>query len=214
MTSKQQGRTISRSVKRADSKLTKAAGKYRGSPAIKLLGKFGELGDQPELRTLSALVVIAGLLARQPRVLRAGVRMLIAHETATALKDLVKTNIDRTRPRSTSNGDAAAIKPGKRTSKEITSFPSGHSAGAMAVARAFSREFPEYAPPALLAAGTIAAVQVPRRAHYGSDVAAGLAVGFAAEALANAAGSAALAMFRDGEGPPQDSLPEGVVAAS
>ena len=74
------------------------------------------------------------------------------------------------------------MKPGRKRSKEETSFPSGHSAGAIAVARAFAREYPEYRAPALGAAGLIALAQIPRCAHYPSDVGAGLAVGVAAEA--------------------------------
>jgi membrane-associated phospholipid phosphatase len=41
------------------------------------------------------------------------------------------------------------------------------------------------------AAGLIAVSQVPRCAHYPTDVAAGLAVGLAAEAVTNAAWNAA-----------------------
>ncbi len=57
----------------------------------------------------------------------------------------------------------------------------------MAVARAFSREYPEHSTPAIAAAGLVAAAQVPRCAHYISDVGAGLALGIATEAASNAA---------------------------
>src|SRR4051812_12181341 len=73
---------------------------YTGSPAINALGLFSKLGDQPELRVIAGSLLVAGIFARSDRLVRAGARMIIAHETATAAKDLVKTNIDRTRPRS------------------------------------------------------------------------------------------------------------------
>ena len=40
-------------------------------------------------------------------------------------------------------------------------------------------------------AGVVAASQVPRRAHYPTDVVAGVAIGLAAEALTNVVWSAA-----------------------
>ena len=49
-------------------------------------------------------------------------------------------------------------------------------------ARAFAREYPEHAAPAVSAAGLIALAQIPRCAHYPTDVAAGMAIGWVAEA--------------------------------
>ena len=72
-------------------------------------------------------------------------------------------------------------KKGKHTSKELTSFPSGHSAGSIAVARAFAREFPEYGAAAVGAATLVALLQIPRCAHYPTDGAAGLAIGLLSE---------------------------------
>ena len=151
----------------------------------KLAETVGKLGDQPELRTISAVVVAAGLLTADRRLARAGVRMLLAHEFATLAKDVIKRRIDRTRPRSASTHAQRKVKPGRNTAKEETSFPSGHSAGALAVARAFGREYPGLQAPALAAAGLVAAAQIPRLAHYPSDVAAGALLGLASEAAAN-----------------------------
>jgi len=151
------------------------------SKAVETIGK---LGDQPELRTISAVVAAAGLLIANRRLVRAGVRMLLAHEIATLAKDLIKRRIDRNRPRSATTHSERKVKPGRNTAKEDTSFPSGHSAGAVAVARAFSREYPGLRAPALAAAGVVAAAQVPRLAHYPSDVAAGALLGVASELAA------------------------------
>ena len=115
--------------------------------------------------------------------------MLAAHTLATFAKDFVKRRIDRTRPRSKGGkGKDHQCRPGTAAhAKEETSFPSGHSAGAAAVARAFARDYPEHAAPAYAAGGAIALAQIPRCAHYPSDVGAGLAIGVAAEALIEAA---------------------------
>lgn len=185
-------------VLQADGELAEAAADHRDNPAFQVLGWASDIGDQPQMRILSGLVIGGGLIARSPRLVRAGVRMLIAHETATFAKNLVKNRIDRVRPRSASSKDERKAKPGTSTQKEETSFPSGHSAGSMAVARAFVREFPEHRAPALGAAAAVAAAQIPRCAHYGSDVAAGMMLGAAAEAIANHAWEAAEDAIADG----------------
>ncbi|HEX8642547.1 MAG TPA: phosphatase PAP2 family protein [Allosphingosinicella sp.] len=156
-----------------------------------LLDRLADLGDQPQLRALCAATIAAGLVARRAgggsRLALAGLRMLIAHEAATLAKNFVKRRIDRTRPRSSAKaGKDPVPSPGRRRHKEETSFPSGHSAGAAAVTRAFAREFPEYAGPAAGAAAALALVQIPRCAHYPTDVAAGIAIGLAAEAALGA----------------------------
>lgn len=161
--------------------------RYAGTPPVRALDLFSKLGDQPEIRLIAASLMVAGTFARSARLVRAGARMIIAHEAATLAKNLMKTEIDRKRPRSATHLDEKIPKKGKRTAKEDTSFPSGHSAGGLAAARAFSREFPEYGAAAIGAASLVAASQVPRCAHYPTDVAAGVAIGLAAEALTNAA---------------------------
>jgi membrane-associated phospholipid phosphatase len=164
---------------------------YTDSAPVRALDIFTKLGDQPELRLIAGGLMVAGIFKGSVRLMRAGARMIIAHEAATLAKDLLKTKIDRTRPRSAKGRNEKRPKRGNRTSKEETSFPSGHSAGAVAAARAFSREFPEYRAAAMGAAGLIAASQIPRRAHYPTDVAAGVAIGLAIEAMTSVAWSAA-----------------------
>ena len=158
---------------------------------MRALDLFSKLGDQPELRLIACSLLIAGTFAGNDRLVRAGARMLIAHEAATVIKDVVKTNVDRTRPRSADTNASKKPKKGAHTAKEKTSFPSGHSAGAIAAARAFSREFPEYGPAALCGAALIAASQVPRCAHYPTDVAAGVLIGLVVERATSAAWDAA-----------------------
>ena len=164
---------------------------HRKTMAVKALDRFGKLGDQPEIRTLSAAMIIGGMLFGKARMARAGLRMLIAHEAATFAKDAIKVEIDRTRPRSAKTRAEKKIRKGNKRAKELTSFPSGHSAGAMAAARAFGRDYPEYRVAALAAGAAVAASQIPRCAHYPTDVGAGAAVGLASEAAANAVWRAA-----------------------
>ncbi len=151
------------------------------------LDPISSLADQPQMRTLCAALIAAGLAGGRssgygPKLARAGVRMLIAHELATFAKDRVKQRIERRRPRSRRNGNDHHPRRGRRTDKELTSFPSGHAAGASATARALAREMPALTPAATLVGGLLALLQLPRSAHYPTDTAAGLAIGLAAEA--------------------------------
>jgi membrane-associated phospholipid phosphatase len=177
-------RKLARKLTAAEARAAEAVAP-RGATQAKVVEVVGKLGDQPELRTLSGAVIAAGLLTANRRLIRAGVRMLLAHEIATLAKDLIKDRVDRTRPHSAKSHSDRAVKLGRQTTKTETSFPSGHSAGATAVARAFGRDYPELEAPALAAAAVVAAMQVPRLNHYPSDVAAGVLLGVASEAAAN-----------------------------
>jgi membrane-associated phospholipid phosphatase len=177
-------RTIGRKLAAAEARAAKAVAPRRKKPA-RLVEAVGQLGDQPELRTVSGLVLAAGLLSANHRLIRAGVRMLLAHEIATLAKDLIKEQIDRTRPHTATTHSERSVKRGRHTAKTETSFPSGHSAGAVAVARAFAREYPRLQAPALAAAAVVAGMQVPRLNHYPTDVAAGMLLGAASETVAN-----------------------------
>lgn len=164
---------------------------YTDSAPMRVLDVLSKLGDQPELRIIACGLMIAGTFTGRARLVRAGARMIIAHEAATLAKSRVKTEIDRTRPRSARGRNEKKPRMGNRSAKEETSFPSGHSAGAIATARAFSREFPEYGIAVMGGAGLIAASQIARTAHYPTDVAVGAAIGLAAEAVTSRAWSAA-----------------------
>jgi membrane-associated phospholipid phosphatase len=182
-------RTIEEHLIEIDDRARSLFEPYTDTVAMRALDLFSKLGDQPELRLIAGGLLVIGTIASNDRLVRAGARMLVAHEAATIVKDVVKNNIDRTRPRSA--GSAKRPKKGGHTAKEKTSFPSGHSAGAIAAARAFSREFPEHGTAAIGGAALIAASQVPRCAHYPTDVAAGLLVGLVIEEVTNAAWNAA-----------------------
>ncbi len=171
-------------VLEADAGTAQAVAPFRETLPIKTLTWFSKLGDQPPLRVLCGLMIAGGLAKGERRLVRAGAKALLAHSLATGAKNFVKHRIDRTRPNEVLSGVGShRLKPGRNTEKAETSFPSGHSAGAIAVAQAFAREYPEYRAPALAAAGIIAAAQIPRCSHYPTDVGGGLTIGWASEAL-------------------------------
>lgn len=145
--------------------------------SVRVLGVISEVGDQPQLRLLCGGLILSGLVRRDLRMIGAGTRMLAAHELATALKSAIKQRVNRKRPRSAAGKDQEKPRPGHDRGKEESSFPSGHSAGATAVGGAFSAVYPEYRIPALAASSAIALAQIPRRAHYPTDVGVGLAIG-------------------------------------
>ncbi len=170
-------------VLEVDGQTRAAVSPHRDAKPVKTLSWFSEIGDQPQMRLVAVGMLCAGLLRRDVRMARAGTRMLLAHELATAAKNFVKKRVDRARPRSAKQKNQQKARPGRSTAKEMTSFPSGHSAGAASVARAFAREYPERGGPALAAASLVALAQIPRCAHYPTDVGAGIAIGAAAEKL-------------------------------
>lgn len=174
-------------LEKLDLTVADAAAEVKDAPLVRLLGTLSEVGDQPQMRTLCAGVIAAGWWRGDGRLAAAGVRMLAAHTLATAAKSFVKARVDRTRPWLLA--DEGRYETGTRGIRQSahSSFPSGHTAGAVAVARAFARAYPHRALAANAAAGAIALVQIPRCAHYPSDVGAGALIGLAAEWLVSRA---------------------------
>jgi membrane-associated phospholipid phosphatase len=125
----------------------------------------------------------------------AGARMLLSHELATVAKRAVKNRVDRWRPHSVKRGKAIKPRPGSSEAKALNSFPSGHSAGAMAVAGAFAAHYPEHRAPALAAGAAVSLAQVPTLSHYPSDVAAGAAIGVATDTVVGVAWRAATRLW-------------------
>lgn len=170
-------------IEQADVAVTKAVAPLRDSALVRALGLVSELADQPPLISICAATLAWGLVTRNPRLARCGSRMLAAELLATALKTVVKDSVDRTRPKVLVEEGRYAFEPGDSHGHPITSFPSGHTAGAVTVARALARDYPDAAPAAYAAAVAVAAVQVPRCTHYPTDIVAGAMIGLVAEAV-------------------------------
>jgi len=169
---------------------------HRRDRAVKVLDRLGDAGDQPPLRWLSGAVLALGLIRGDTRMMRAGAKMLLAHELATAAKTRIKHRIDRSRPRSANGMNGHLPKPGHDNSKEETSFPSGHAAGSMAVALALATEYPQHRAAGIAASAAIGLSRIPTCAHYPSDVAAGWVVGALSNAAIGLAWRGMLMVFR------------------
>ena len=171
-------------VEAADIEIARAVAPVDEHPAGHLIGKLGALGDQPPLRVLTGGLIVAGWLRSDRRMAAAGVRMLAAHTLATFVKTRIKKRIDRSRPAQLVEQSHYEAHPGDHDEHALSSFPSGHTAGLVAVAGVAGRRYPEYRIAAWGTAGLLSVLQIPRRAHYLSDVLAGAAIGAAAAALA------------------------------
>ncbi|SEM78188.1 undecaprenyl-diphosphatase [Sphingomonas gellani] len=170
-------------IAKLDRDATHRAAQFRDTRTAKVAGVLAELGDQPQMIATAALTIGAGLVTRRGQLIRGGSRMLAAHLVATGIKMVVKRQVDRTRPEKALEDGGHKFAAGHSRDHDMNSFPSGHTAGAVAVARAAAHEIDGVGIPATVAAGAIAAVQPPTGSHYLSDVLAGAAIGWFAEAL-------------------------------
>lgn len=170
-------------VEHVDLKVAEVAAGWREHPLVKAMGPASEAFDQEPLLVFCLGTMGTGLLLKKPNVVRLGARMLGAHLLAWGLKAAVKKSIDRTRPFVLADEGRYASGGGEHDEKKYNSFPSGHTAGATAVMRAWARERPAEAPVAYAVATFAGLIQIPRCAHYPTDVTAGALVGLVSEAL-------------------------------
>ena len=155
-------------------------------PAGKALARFAELGDQPPLALLSLGVAAVGTLRKDEKLARTGLRMLAALALTTMAKRLGKGSIDRTRPDEALENGRYCLEEGDSHDSQLRSMPSGHSAGATAVALAAARDYPNLAAAAAGLGGSILLAQLPTKNHFLSDVVAGAAIGALAAVIADA----------------------------
>lgn len=172
-------------VERADIALGEKLASKRKHPAVKAAAKLGEITDQEPLYALSGVVLAVGLITRNPKLAGAGVRLLAAVAAADLAKSAVKNLVTRTRPHVLMDEDRYEADSGGGDEKLEQSFPSGHAAGAAAVARSISRGYPGVGPWAALAAAAGSATRLAKGAHWPLDVAAGVVIGLAAEAVSD-----------------------------
>lgn len=212
---------VERKVRRADAaehKVARKVARGRDHALLKTAGQAAEIGDQPPLVALNLATIAAGALLGRPRIVRTGIRMLAAHGLATGIKAAIKFRLDRTRPHSRLEGKADRLGKGQHDTHDYNSFPSGHTAGAVAVAAAIVHEHRGMAGGAYGTAAAIAGVQVPRGAHYFSDVVAGALIGWAAAKTTNAALDPLFerieALFAKAETPPERGRANQVASAA
>lgn len=167
----------------ADIAVAEELGRHRHNPFIRALGAMSEVADQAPSYAVCGTVLAVGLVIRKPKLAEAGARMLASVLVAAALKSVVKASISRTRPHKLLDEGHYDVEAGNSEDHDKHSFPSGHTAGAVAAARGWTRAYPDLRWPAYGVAAAIAVVQVPRAKHYPADVAAGFVVGLAADAV-------------------------------
>ena len=176
----------SRGLVRADLSLAAAATKAGRRPALKPVAQLAEIANRPPLLAVAVAIAGAGLLRRDRKMRRAGLRMLLAVGLATSAAKMGKKAISRSRPTQLVDEQRHAMYPGGPDAHEWNSFPSAHAAGGFAAARALGRDYPLFAPQAITTALAAGALKVLKGDHFPSDIIAGLAIGAAAEAIAEA----------------------------
>lgn len=164
----------------ADVEAAQTAAKHRHHPLVRTLGAMSEIADQTPLAVVCGAVIAGGLAARRDDLVRTGMRMMAAHVLANLVKRRIKNRVRRSRPTEVVEKDRYVFEAGESRNGNDTSFPSGHTAGAVAVARIVAGDLPHLALPATSIAVLIGAVQIPRAKHYPLDVAAGAVLGLAA----------------------------------
>ena len=171
----------------ADVDLAVDAGQLRHTTFMAVAGPLSEIADQPPAFTLATAAMIGGIVTGRPRLARTGARVLASLAVATWIKATIKSKVVRTRPYKLL--DEGHYETGLDGPDEgpYNSFPSGHTANAVAAARAIGRAAPGARAPLYLGAAALGAVQVPRGSHFAADVVAGAVVGLVSEALVDAA---------------------------
>jgi membrane-associated phospholipid phosphatase len=159
--------------------------KHKDHPLVRGLGTMSEIGDQPPLLALSGAVLAYGVLVGDRRAAGAGARMLGSLVLATWIKTGLKHLVARTRPKVLLDEGRYELEPFGPDEGSWHSFPSGHTAGSVAVARAVGRAYPQARTAVYAGAAAVALVQIPRGAHYPADVVGGAVVGVIAEAAVN-----------------------------
>ena len=172
-----------RKIAKVDREVTHTMAQGRDTPLMKAVAFLSEAADQPPLIAASLGTFAIGLATRRADLARGGARMLLSHLLATAAKNAIKHRIDRTRPAAALEQGHGKFEPGHTHDHDENSFPSGHTAGAVAVALAASHDIEGAAVPAALATAGVAAAQAPTGHHYLTDVIVGGAIGWAVESV-------------------------------
>ncbi len=148
-----QGRTdieAGSAAEEADVALATHLAGRRNQPVVRGLGTMSEVGDQPPLLALSGAVLAYGVLKGDRCAAGAGARMLGSLVLATWIKTGLKSLVARTRPNVLLDKGQYEVEPFGPDEGSWHSFPSGHTAGSVAVVRAAGRAILRFAPPLML----------------------------------------------------------------
>lgn len=173
-------------VEEVDQAVAGALVPFVGHSGVRVLGAVSDLSDQEPIYAGAAAMLVTAVALRDGRTWRAGTRLLAAHLLATGLRGVVKQMVDRTRPDAAAKRGEYVLRKGQRYESDFNSFPSGHAAGAVAVACAVGRSYPASRHVALGLAAAAGVAQVVRSKHYVSDVVAGAVIGWAAHMILDA----------------------------
>ncbi|MGB8852311.1 MAG: phosphatase PAP2 family protein [Pirellulales bacterium] len=138
-----------------------------------------------------ALLAIDPSLRSRPAWPGTFARMVAALLTASACTSLLKSLIERVRPRAADLGSLASVFGTFGTSSlidgrggaDVLSFPSGHAGAAAAFAAALAWRYPQGTAAFAVIAALAATQRVSSSAHYPSDIAFGAAVGLLAASV-------------------------------
>jgi len=144
------------------------------------------LGSGTVLFAISGALLTLGVIGGWVRLRQAGLQGLIAHAAAGLTVQVLKHVIGRPRPRFLHAG-GFQLGPlwGPSLETGLDSFPSGHTAAAVAVAIVMARRFPAAAKLSYAAAGFVAVTRILSGSHFPTDVVAGAMVGMLAGHVAS-----------------------------
>jgi len=153
----------------------------RQNTLVRCCSSVGELGDQGPLYLLGSTVIMIAWWRDKPRLLHTGVRMIAAVAVADLSKRMIKKLVTRSRPHQLLDEDNYERNSGGSHEKSLQSFPSGHAAGTVAVARAISRSYPRAGKAAMAGAALVGLSRLLKGAHWPMDVAVGALLGWVSE---------------------------------
>jgi membrane-associated phospholipid phosphatase len=194
-------RKVLKEAERLDVEAALRLAEWRDNPVVKALAGLAGIADQPPAVTAGALLLALALLRRDARLGEAAIRLVAAILVTTMLKTGVERAVARTRPNAVLDGRPYSRRRGGSRKRALQAFPSGHTADAVAAARALARAYPDLALPIWGAAALIALVQLPAAAHYPSDIAAGAVIGLLGEEAAQRAADAVAGWISAGPAP-------------
>jgi undecaprenyl-diphosphatase len=145
------------------------------NPWLEQLSDVGnDLGKGESLLMLSAALLAAGYLLRQPYFTRTGWETIVAHLVAGGLNTAIKHLVGRARPKFM---HSSSVEFSPFGGSGWDSFPSGHAMATFAVATVLAVRFPKGRWLMMLIAMAVAASRVFRGSHFLTDIVAGAVLG-------------------------------------